>query len=145
MGAERHSRAAALANPAYTAVLLSVFLGRIGGPELAACLRTVRDEEGFVAFVHGTVPALDPGVIRRITRIVAATYEFDYTFAELVERRLTAPVTLFKAAGDDYSFIEGRSGFSATPPTVVELAGDHYQVLREHGVAELVRAIRSRR
>ncbi|WP_371791369.1 amino acid adenylation domain-containing protein [Streptomyces sp. NBC_01471] len=144
-GAERHSRAAALANPAYTAVLLSVFLGRIGGPELAACLRTVRDEEGFVAFVHGTVPALDPGVIRRITRIVAATYEFDYTFAELVERRLTAPVTLFKAAGDDYSFIEGRSGFSATPPTVVELAGDHYQVLREHGVAELVRAIRSRR
>ncbi|WP_328318654.1 amino acid adenylation domain-containing protein [Streptomyces sp. NBC_00388] len=141
---EQYSREAALTNPVYTAVLLSVFLGRIGGPELAACLRTVRDEEGFVAFVHEAVPALDPGVIRRITRIVAATYEFDYTFGELVERRLAAPVTLFKAAGDDYSFIEGRSGYSAAPPKVVELTGDHYQVLREHGVAELVRAIRAR-
>ncbi|MFE2377487.1 amino acid adenylation domain-containing protein [Streptomyces sp. NPDC059398] len=141
---ERYSREASLTNPVYTAVLLSVFLGRIGGPELAECLRTVRDEEGFVAFVHGAVPALDPGVIRRITRIVAATYEFDYTFAELLERRLTAPVTVFKASGDDYSFIEGHSGYSATPPTVVELTGDHYQVLREKGVAELVAAIGSR-
>ena len=45
---------------------------------------------------------------------------------------------------DDYSFIEGRSGYSAAPPTVIDLAGDHYGVLKEEGVAELVSAIHAR-
>ena len=54
------------------------------------------------------------------------------------------PVTIFKASGDDYSFIEGRSGYSAALPTVVELDSDHYSVLKERGVTELVSAIRAR-
>ena len=73
---------------------------------------------------------------------VATAYAFEYTFEELVGRRIEAPAHIIKAAGDDYSFIEGASGYSATPPTVTGLDADHYQVLRQSGVQELVAAIR---
>lgn len=93
-------------------------------------------------FVHDRLPALDEGTIRRITRIVAGTYEFEYSFRELQERRIEAPVTVLKARGDDYSFLENSSGYSAQPPTVVDLDGDHYGVLKKHGVGELIGRIR---
>ncbi|MFC3453934.1 non-ribosomal peptide synthetase family protein [Amycolatopsis speibonae] len=137
-------RVASYTNPAYLTILLSVFLGSISGPEPLACLETVRDEDGFVAFVATLLPALGEPLIRRIVRIVEETYEFDYTFRELARRRIAARVTLFKADGDDYSFVENSSGYSATPPEVVTLEGDHYSVLKEQGVAELVTAIRAR-
>ncbi|GAB7187380.1 amino acid adenylation domain-containing protein [Kitasatospora sp. Ki12] len=136
-------REASYANPAYVTILFGVFTGRISGPELERCLAETADESTFVASVRRTLPELDEELIRRITGIVGETYEFEYSFRELAERRLDAPVTLFKAAGDDYSFIEGSTGYSAAPPTVVDLAGDHYGVLKEHGVAELVAAIRA--
>ncbi|MEU9045058.1 MULTISPECIES: amino acid adenylation domain-containing protein [unclassified Kitasatospora] len=136
-------REASYANPAYVTILFGVFTGRISGPELERCLTATADEDGFVASVHRMLPELDEELIRRITGIVGETYEFEYSFRELAERRLDAPVTIFKAAGDDYSFIEGSSGYSAAPPAVVDLAGDHYGVLKEHGVAELVAAIRA--
>ncbi|MFJ9461221.1 amino acid adenylation domain-containing protein [Kitasatospora sp. NPDC101447] len=139
----RWGREASYANPAYVTILFGVFTGRISGPELARCLAETADEDGFVAFVHRVLPELDEELIRRITGIVGETYEFEYSFRELAERRLDAPVTVFKAAGDDYSFIEGSSGYSAAPPAVVDLAGDHYGVLKEHGVGELVAAIRA--
>ncbi|MEE1931499.1 amino acid adenylation domain-containing protein [Streptomyces sp. TRM 70351] len=142
--ADRHGREASYANPAYLTILFSVFAGAVSGPDLERCLGQVRDEDGFVSFVHGLYPALGEAVIRRITRIVGETYEFEYSFRELAERRLDAPVTILKATGDDYAFIEGSSGFSATPPSVAVLEGDHYGVLREPGVAELVAAIRNR-
>ncbi|MET8541140.1 amino acid adenylation domain-containing protein [Kitasatospora sp. NPDC004799] len=135
-------REASYANPAYLTILFGVFTGRISGPELERCLAGTVDEPTFVASVHRMLPELSEEVIRRITRIVGETYEFEYTFRELAERRLEAPVTVFKAAGDDYSFIEGSTGYSAAPPAVVDLAADHYGVLREHGVAELAAAIR---
>jgi amino acid adenylation domain-containing protein len=141
---ERHGRVASYGNPANLTILFSVFTGSTSGPELARCLELVRDEDGFASFVHGLLPTLDEPTIRRITRIVGETYEFEYSFRELAQRHLTAPVTIFKASGDDYSFIEGSSGYCAEPPTVVELAGDHYSVLKEPGVAELVSAIRAR-
>ncbi|MFC6064166.1 amino acid adenylation domain-containing protein [Streptomyces ochraceiscleroticus] len=141
---DRHGRTASYRNPAYLTILFSVFAGVISGPDLERCLATVRDEAAFVSFVHDLYPALDEQLIRRITRIVGRTYAFEYSFRELAERRLNAPVTLFKATGDDYSFIEGHSGYSAEPPTVVDLDGDHYSVLKERGVAELVAAIRDR-
>ncbi|WEH34869.1 amino acid adenylation domain-containing protein [Streptomyces sp. AM 4-1-1] len=140
----RYGREASYRNPGYVSVLFSVFAGTISGPALDACLLATRDEDSFVSFVHAAFPALDEGMVRRITRIVGATYEFDYSFDELVERRLDAPVTILKASGDDYSFIEEHSGYSATPPTVLDLKSDHYQVLRDHGITELVSAIRSR-
>ncbi|MFJ3927767.1 amino acid adenylation domain-containing protein [Streptomyces sp. NPDC090022] len=132
-------------NPGYLTILYSVFAGTLSGPGLERCLAAVRDEDAFVDFVAGRYPELDPEVIRRITRIVGETYEFDYTFHELAERRLAAPVTLVRAAGDDYSFIEGSSGYSAEPPLVLGLAADHYQVLKEgQGLAELVTSISTR-
>ncbi|WP_372495722.1 amino acid adenylation domain-containing protein [Kitasatospora humi] len=131
-------------NPAYVTILYSVFGGSISGPDLQRCLEVAHDEDSFVAFIHGLLPALGEPMIRRITRIVQETYEFEYSFRELAERQLDAPVTIFKASGDDYSFIEGSSGYSATPPTIVTLNGDHYSVLREAGIAELVTAIRNR-
>lgn len=141
---ERHGREASYRNPAYVAILYSVFAGSVAGPDLDACLAEAHDEDGFTAFVHRILPELGEELIRRIARIVGETYEFDYSFGELARRRLDAPVTIVKAAGDDYSFIEGSSGYSAAPPTVLELAGDHYGVLRERGITELVTAILSR-
>ncbi|MEU6171059.1 amino acid adenylation domain-containing protein [Streptantibioticus parmotrematis] len=134
-------REASFADPAYVTILFSVFAGTAHGPAVEACLRQVRDEESFVAFVRGELPALEEETIRRIIRIVSGTYEFEYSFRELQERRIEAPVTIFKARGDDYSFLESSSGYSAEPPTVVDLDGDHYDVLKEHGVGELVTAL----
>jgi hypothetical protein len=55
-------------------------------------------------------------VIRRTVRIVASTHKFK-TFPELAERSLGAPVTVIKAAGDDYLSIEAGSGWSAKSST----------------------------
>ncbi|WP_367836011.1 amino acid adenylation domain-containing protein [Streptomyces rochei] len=141
-GGTARGREVSYTDPAYVTILFSVFTGTIEGPDLDACLAATRDEDGFVAYVHRLVPALDEATIRRITRIVATTYEFDYTFRELAERTVSAPVTVFKARGDDYSFLEGSSGYSTAPPTVVDLAGDHYGVLKEEGVGELAARVR---
>jgi amino acid adenylation domain-containing protein len=142
--ANRFGRDASYANPAYLTILYSVFAGSIAGPDLDRCLAFARDEDSFVAFVHTLLPDLGEELIRRITRIVGETYEFEYSFRELNERKLKAPVTIFKASGDDYSFIEGRSGYSAAAPGVIQLHGDHYGVLKRHGVGELASAIRAR-
>ncbi|WP_033568093.1 amino acid adenylation domain-containing protein [Dickeya undicola] len=135
------SRTADFDNPGYLTILFSVFIGSITDPALARCLETVRDEESFVAFITGINPALDDGLVRRITRIVAQTFEFSYTFSELQQRQLNAPVTIIKAQGDDYAFIENHGGFSALPPTVLELMADHYSMLKTPGIAELTRVI----
>ncbi|MFG2193511.1 amino acid adenylation domain-containing protein [Streptomyces sp. NPDC048639] len=139
---QRWGREASFANPAYVTILFSVFAGTAHGPAVETCLREVTDENSFVAFVHKRMPALDEGTIRRITRVIAETYEFEYTFRELQERRIEAPVTIFKARGDDYSFLESSSGYSARPPRVIDLDGDHYSVLKQHGVGELIANIR---
>ncbi|MER8028151.1 amino acid adenylation domain-containing protein [Streptomyces bauhiniae] len=138
---QRWGREASFANPAYLTILFSVFAGTTHGPAVDACLRQVSDEDSFVAFVHGRLPALDEETIRRITRIVAETYEFEYSFRELRERKIDAPVTILKARGDDYSFLESSSGYSTVPPAVVQLDGDHYSVLKQYGVAELIAKI----
>ncbi|MEV6120239.1 amino acid adenylation domain-containing protein [Streptomyces sp. NPDC052077] len=135
-------RESSFANPAYLTVLFSVFAGTVQGPAVRDCLERVTDEDSFVAFVHGRMPSLDEGTIRRITRIVARTYEFDYSFRELEERTVDARVTIFKARGDDYSFLENASGYCSCPPRVVRLNGDHYSVLKEHGVNELIARVR---
>ncbi|MFI5979816.1 amino acid adenylation domain-containing protein [Streptomyces sp. NPDC051555] len=140
-----YPRESSYANPGYVTILYSVFAGAIGhGPDLDACLAAARDEATFVEFVVGRFPELDPGTVGRITRIVEETYEFDYTFHEMAERCLSAPVTIVRAAGDDYSFIEGRSGYSAAPPVVIDLPADHYQVLRPEGIDALAAAVLTR-
>jgi thioesterase domain-containing protein len=141
---EQYGREASYRNPAYLTILFSVFAGSIHGPELDQCLDKVRDEAEFVSFIRELFPSLEESLVRRITRIVEETYEFEYTFREMAERNITAPVTIFKAVGDDYSFIEENSGSSAISPTVIDLDGDHYGVLKKSGVGELVSAIRAR-
>ncbi|MEU2076774.1 amino acid adenylation domain-containing protein [Streptomyces sp. NPDC013489] len=126
------------ANPAFVTILYSVFAGAID-PTVEADGR-----EDFVRRVAADFPALDPELIGRIVAIVEETFEFTYTFRELAERQVSCPVTLFKAAGDDYSFLEDAEGWSARPPTVVELDADHYSLLRQPDLTELVKKIRYR-
>ncbi|WP_406060788.1 amino acid adenylation domain-containing protein [Streptomyces sp. NBC_01077] len=125
-------------NPAFVTILYSVFAGAIDP--------TVRadDREGFVKLVATRFPALDPDLIVRIVAIVEETFEFTYTFRELSERQVKCPVTLFKAAGDDYSFLENAAGWSTRPPTVVELDADHYSLLRQPDLNELIKKVRYR-
>ncbi|ALO10102.1 Peptide synthetase [Streptomyces venezuelae] len=129
---------ASYANPAFVTILYSVFAGEID-PTV-----TAKDRETFVALVADRLPALDPDLIARIVAIVEETFDFTYTFKELTERQVTCPVTLFKAEGDDYSFLEDAKGWSTRPPTVVELDADHYSLLRLPDLKELVKKIRYR-
>lgn len=129
---------------AYLTILFSVFAGTITGPALEECLRVVHDEESFAEFIGARFEGLDPDLVRRVTRIVHQTYHFEYTFHELAERTIDAPVTIFKARGDDYSFLENSTGYSARPPTVLELEADHYSMLREPGLDELTGLIHRR-
>ncbi|MCD7443439.1 amino acid adenylation domain-containing protein [Streptomyces lincolnensis] len=132
------------ADRAFLALLFSVFAGTLNGPVLDECLRTVDDEDGFTAFVTARFPRLDEKLVRAVTAIVKRTYSLTYEFHELTGRRLNAPVTLLKAADDDYSFVESRGGYSAGPPAVHRLGAGHYAVLREPHVAEPAALIRDR-
>ncbi|MEV0188066.1 amino acid adenylation domain-containing protein [Kitasatospora purpeofusca] len=143
-GTRPEERTASYTSRAYVAILLSVFTGTIDGPLLERCLAAARDDESFARFVGEGIPGLDPDLVRRIVRIVGTTFEFNYTFRELRERRVSAPITVFKARGDEYSFLDGSSGYSAEPPTVVELTADHYSLLRAPDVDELVTAVHRR-
>jgi amino acid adenylation domain-containing protein len=139
-----HDREAPYADRAYLTILFSVFAGSVSGPVLAECLMAVKDEDSFASFISERFKPLDVALVKRIMRIVQQTYEFEYAFAELAERQIEAPITIYKARGDDYSFIEGSSGYSSRSPTVVDLDADHYGILREPGIGELVTMLRRR-
>ncbi|GGW75729.1 amino acid adenylation domain-containing protein [Streptomyces caelestis] len=132
------------ADRAFLALLFSVFAGTLNGPVLDECLRTVTDQDSFVAFVTTRFGGLNEDLVRAVTDIVRQTYSLTYEFRELTGRRLNAPVTLVKAADDNYSFIENQNGFSAEPPFVHRLTAGHYDVLRTPHVAELAALIRGR-
>ncbi|MFD3525397.1 amino acid adenylation domain-containing protein [Streptomyces sp. NPDC058653] len=129
---------------AYVTILFSVFAGRINGPELKECLRAAHDDDSFAEFISAAFPHLDTELVKRIAAVVHRTYTFEYEFSELRARRISAPVTIFKATGDNYSFIENSAGYSVAQPYVVDLAADHYTLLRESHIDELVTAIRHR-
>jgi amino acid adenylation domain-containing protein len=139
-----HGPAAAGCHRAYVTLLFSVFAAGISGPILDECLEVIRSEDAFVSFIGEKFQGLDSELTRRIIRVVRQTFEFQYTFRELDQRTVSAPVTIFKARGDDYSFIENSSGYSTQTPTVVELDADHYSLLKEPDLGELVRMIRRR-
>ncbi|HUQ57304.1 amino acid adenylation domain-containing protein [Lentzea sp.] len=135
---DRASDEASYDNSAFVTILFSVFAGSITDPKLARCLEIAKDEDSFAAFISSEFRDLDSELVRRIIRIVTETFSFKYTFSELAERTIKAPLTIFKARGDDYSFIEGSEGFSVTDPVVVELEADHYSLLREPDIDELL-------
>lgn len=136
-----HGGAPGYQNEAYVKILFSVFAASLTDPLLAECLDKTRDEETFVSFICQNFADLGKDLVERIVKIVAKTFEFRYTFRELTQRRLSAPITIFKASGDDYSFLESNAGYATTPPTVIDLAADHYELLKDPGVAELIDAI----
>ncbi|MFD7059970.1 amino acid adenylation domain-containing protein [Streptomyces sp. NPDC059906] len=126
---------------AYVTILFSVFAGTIDSPLLKECLAVADDDASFTAFITANFPWLDTELVLRIIQVVRTTYEFTYTFRELAGRKIGAPVTIIKARGDDYSFLDGSSGYSAAEPTVIELAADHYSILKDPGIDALVSAV----
>jgi len=126
-------------------ILFSVFAGSITDPLLNECLQVSRDEDSFVSFISGRFKNVDSDLGRRIIRIVERTYHFKYEVRELAERQLHAPITIFKARGDDHSFIENGSGYSSKATTVVNLDADHYSLLKNPFIGELVTLIRYHR
>ncbi|MGW0599376.1 non-ribosomal peptide synthetase family protein [Streptomyces sp. NPDC002776] len=138
-GAPRPSPVADFTDPVFTTLLFSVFAGTARGPAVEECLRECADEESFARFVERRFPQLDSGLIRRVIAVVRRTYGFTHDPAA---RQVAAPVTVFRAAGDEPSFLERSPGRTATPPTIVQLETDHYGALREPGVDELVKALR---
>ncbi|MFE3600456.1 amino acid adenylation domain-containing protein [Streptomyces sp. NPDC059142] len=129
---------------AFLALLFSVFAGTLSGPRLDECLRTVTDEDGFVAYVTAVFPGLGEELVRAVTGIVRRTYSLTYDFHELRGRRLDAPVTLVRADDDNYSFIENEGGYSARPPAVHQMRAGHYELLREPHVAGLAAVLNDR-
>ncbi len=125
-------------NKAFVTILFSVFAGSIDDARLISCLKSTVDEKSFSEFIFNTFSHLDMELIGRVISIVKLTYEFKYNFKELLERKIKAPITIFKAKGDDYSFLETVHGYSSNLPTIVNLRGNHYQILKEPFIDELV-------
>lgn len=133
-----HGKLPSYANPAFVTILFSVFAQTISGAALAECLKLSTDKASFAAFICSRYRNLDIDLVGRIIDIVCQTYEFNYSFHELAQRQIRAPLTIFKAAGDDYSFIENSAAYSELAPSVVELEADHYSMLKLPGIEELV-------
>ena len=128
-------------NPAYVAVLLSVFTQCIDGATLERCMRNVDDAEDFAAFVSQIKPDLDGDIASRILKVARLSYDSTYRIEELGGRRIKAPITVFKADGDDYSFIESCSGYAVNPTRITKLDADHYSLLKSGGVDILAKQI----
>ncbi|WFU07208.1 amino acid adenylation domain-containing protein (plasmid) [Rhizobium sp. CB3171] len=128
-------------DPSFLTILYSVFAQTIAADRVAPVIAKVRNEKSFVDFIADEKPELDAGIIARITRLVAQTYTPGYGL-EMKERELSAPTRLFKARGDNLSFLEQAVGVLQSAADVVALSPDHYQLLKQGGVDELVHAIR---
>ncbi|MYM61470.1 amino acid adenylation domain-containing protein [Vibrio sp. OCN044] len=132
-----HEHEASFENPVFVAILFSVFAHKIEGRLMERCLELCNTEHKFVGFICERFPMLQSDLVKRIIKIVKLTYEFSYRFEELENRCITAPITIIKAHGDHYSFIENAPHFSKGVPKSIELDADHYQVLKEAGVGEI--------
>lgn len=126
---------------AFLGILYSVFAGALPNEATQAVLEQVGSQAEFVSFMTGQLPGLDQDLVTRVTEIVELTYEFKYSFRELLEHRLQVPIVLLKAVGDDYSFLEEVIDQLAVPPAIVTMAGDHYGVLKGAGVEEVHRCV----
>lgn len=130
------AQAAGFTDSTFRTILFSVFAGATSGPLPAECLRDAVDEESFAQFVIRRFRQLDPETVRRVIRVACRTYGWNPA-----PRRIAAPVTIFKARGDEESFLERAPSHAITAPMVVHLDTDHYGALREPGVDELTTVI----
>ncbi|MER7934543.1 MULTISPECIES: amino acid adenylation domain-containing protein [unclassified Streptomyces] len=129
----------------FVSILYSVFAGNLERSAVDACLAATHDEDSFIAFVCDRYEHLDRELVRRIVGVVRQTFRFEYAPEDLAERRVQAPVTVLRAAGDQDSFLDSGHRLSAVPATVTRLGADHYALLRTHGIAELVTALQAAR
>ncbi|MFJ9019411.1 amino acid adenylation domain-containing protein [Streptomyces sp. NPDC102259] len=129
----------------FVAILYSVFAGNLERSAVDACLAATHDQDSFIAFVCGRFEHLERELVRRIVDVVRQTFLFEYAPHELAERGIAAPITVFRADGDQDSFIDSGHTLSSTPPRVSRLRADHYELLRTNGIAELVTAIQAAR
>ncbi|KDC51526.1 amino acid adenylation domain-containing protein [Pseudoalteromonas fuliginea] len=128
-------------SPAFVTILFSVFFQKIQGPVLEQCLSTVTNKQQFIDFVCMNHRTLNRDVVSKIIEVVMRTYEFKYTFTELLERQVKAPKVIFKAQGDDYSFIENIPEYNEKEAITQHLQADHYALLKHQGVDELFNSI----
>ncbi|MFF4268921.1 amino acid adenylation domain-containing protein [Streptomyces sp. NPDC001536] len=129
----------------FVSILYSVFAGNLEKKAVEECLSATRDEESFIAFVSDRFEHLDREWVRRIVGVVRRTFLFEYDPHELAERTVSAPVTVFRATGDQESFIDSGEALTTTPPAFHQLDADHYELLRANGIDELVTAIQDAR
>lgn len=129
MGTQVHG--AAFGCPVFVSVLYSVFAGGLDEPRRTQCVKTTQDKESFAAFIKENFPKVRPDFADWVVDLVTLTYAFQYTSAELLERRVRAPITVFRTQGDDASFIDLSAACAATAPEWIDLMAGHYAVLRK--------------
>jgi len=129
---------ATFTNKKFITILYSVFMGTIESKSLIECLKVVDTKEKFINFICRLNNQLETGLVMRIIEIVTMTFEFSYSFNELKQRQLKAPIKIIKATGDDYSFIENSAVFSLTEPVVEQLEANHYTMLKTTHIDQLV-------
>lgn len=129
---------ATFTNKKFLTILYSVFMGTIKSNSLIECLSVVDTKDKFIHFICGFNNQLETGLVMRIIDIVTMTFEFTYSFHELKQRQLKAPIKIIKATGDDYSFIENNNVFSITEPVIEKIAANHYTMLKTTHIDQLV-------
>ncbi|QIN29863.1 amino acid adenylation domain-containing protein [Brevibacterium luteolum] len=121
------ARSGLYADPRFVRVLYSVFFSRTDGPDADRVVNETSDRLSFLSAIRESLP-IDEVLAERITSLVEHTYSFEYSFTELEQRALSAPVTIIRAAGDDYSFLDSVA--SKVRYDSIELSADHYAVLQ---------------
>ncbi|MFC4033464.1 amino acid adenylation domain-containing protein [Streptomyces polygonati] len=137
--------AVSYADPTFVSILYSVFAGNLEQSAIDECVAASYDEDSFLDFVCGRFEHLNRDLARRIVGVVWRTFLFEYAPHELAERSISAPITVFRATGDQDSFLDSGQVSSSTAPAVTQLDADHYALLRASGITELVTAIQSAR
>jgi thioesterase domain-containing protein/acyl carrier protein len=129
---------ASFTNKKFITILYSVFMGTIKSKSLVECLAVVDSKDKFVNFICRLNNQLEKSLVMRIIDIVTMTFEFTYSFNELKQRQLKAPIKIIKAAGDDYSFIENNNVFSTIEPVIEQIEANHYTMLKTTHIDQLV-------
>jgi amino acid adenylation domain-containing protein len=129
---------ATFTNKTFVTILYSVFMGTIKGHSLDECLAVVDTKNEFIRFICRLNNQLETGLVMRIIDIVTMTFEFTYSFNELKQRQIKAPIKIIKATGDDYSFIENNDVFSKVKPVIEQIEANHYTMLKTTHIDQLV-------
>jgi amino acid adenylation domain-containing protein len=129
---------ATFTNKKFITILYSVFMGTIKSHSLVECLAVVDTKDKFIKYICGLNRQLEAGLVIRIIDIVTMTFEFTYSFNELRQRQLKAPIKIIKATGDDYSFIENTDAFSIIEPVIEKIEANHYSMLKTTHIDQLV-------